>query len=350
MKAIKRYSFLILLLITSLLIVPFAMIYDTANTQDPVPPPIPTFPTFATTSTVTTTTTTTITTTTTVTSTTIRTATGSSEQSGTTSTTLGSTQGQTGSKPTGTSSATAIGTTATGTGTAISSNSLGTAVTALATTARPTAKPTTKPTTTTVPTAKPTSPSVDGKISFADTLFIGDSRTDGLRMYGKISDATFFAATSMSVFKVWDNAISVADMGNVKLETVLTSHQYKTVYVMLGINEIGYPRQSIVDHYKVLVQRVQQLQPNATIIIQSTIHVTTAKQNKQNGITNTNIDDLNKRLNALADGKTVFFLDINPIYDDKNGALDKKYTGDGVHFYSRYYPMWRDYLDANRIS
>ena len=38
------------------------------------------------------------------------------------------------------------------------------------------------------------------KDDFADTLFVGDSRTIGLMEYGNIEQATFFADNGMSVF------------------------------------------------------------------------------------------------------------------------------------------------------
>lgn len=292
LKLIKRYSFLLLLLLSCIIIVPGCILFGETNTDEPVPPPVPTFPTLS----VTTTTTTTAAVTTTMTGTDTTTGTGSNSDIVTT-TTFG------------------------GNGTTTST--------------------TTKPTTV---TTRPTSPA--GYLSFPDTLFIGDSRTDGLRLYGHITNADFFAATSLNVFKVWTNTVSIPGLGNVSLETTLNSRQYKTVYIMLGINEIGYPRNSIADHYRALIQRVQQLQPDATIVIQSTIHITSAKENKKTGLTNANVNELNKLLRAMADGEKVIFMDLNPLYDDANGALDKKYTGDGVHFYSRYYPMWRDHLYA----
>ncbi len=298
LKFVKRYLFLILLFISCLAIVPGCFFFGESGGEQPEPPPVPTFPTLSTVITLPAATTTTMATT-----------------------------------------ATTIPPTTLGTGD--SSDYTSTTTTGIPTATKP--NPTTVAPATT-PATKPTASAGDGTVSFPDTLFIGDSRTDGLRLYGRITDADFFAATSLNVFKVWDNTVSIRGLGNVTLEKTLQSRQYKTVYIMLGINEIGYPRKSIADHYRALIERVKQLQPNAKIVIQSTIHITANKQNNKTGLTNANVNELNKLLQGMADGDRVFYLDLNTIYDNASGALDNKYTGDGVHFYSRYYPMWRDYL------
>ena len=41
---------------------------------------------------------------------------------------------------------------------------------------------------------------------------------------------------------------------------------------------------------------------------------------------------------------TVFYLDLNPVFDDESGALRADYSGDGVHVRAPYYTQWRDYL------
>lgn len=185
--------------------------------------------------------------------------------------------------------------------------------------------------------------------SMPDTLFIGDSRTDGLSLYGKIDGATFFAKTSLNAFKILGNAIEVKGYGTLTLEQLLEKKQFKTVYIMLGINEIGYNINTVVGKYQTLLDAVKSRQKDAKIVIQSTFYVTKAAQSEKRGITNPRIRELNTKLAALADNTRVFFIDLNPLYDDGDGNLGSQYTKDGIHFYSKYYPMWRDYLIAHPV-
>ena len=167
-------------------------------------------------------------------------------------------------------------------------------------------------------------------------------------MYGRITDATFFAKTSLTSYSALSSKVNISGLGEVTLETVLASRQFKTVYIMLGLNEIGNKVGSIAGKYQAIIDKIKATQPNAKIVLQSTLHVTSAWEKKKPTFKNSKINELNAKLQQMADGKTVFFLDINPVFDDENGALNSKYTGDGVHFYAKYYTMWRDYLAENR--
>ena len=217
-----------------------------------------------------------------------------------------------------------------------------TAVTTVNTTASTTT--TTEATTTTTTTAATYATAENGNPVFADTLFIGDSRTVGLSLYGKLNGADFFAGNTMSSMNVLTAKASVIGVGEVTLEQLLGQKQYATIYVMFGINEIGSTTDAIVKRYESLVQKLTDLQPNATVVIQSTFHVRDDKQNEKNGLTNKNIDALNTRLATFANPPHVVYLNVTPVFDNDNGAMDKQYSADGVHCYPKYYPLWRDYL------
>jgi hypothetical protein len=201
-----------------------------------------------------------------------------------------------------------------------------------------------------------TFPSADTPISFPNTLFIGDSRTVGLRDYGKVSDATFFCKVGISSNNVTTKAIEVPGFsGEVTLSTVLDSKSFSTVYIMLGINEIGGGLSSIVQKYQRIIDLVHSKQPNATVVVQSTLHVTQKRHNDEinkNGYFNNNrINELNTLLQGLANGTTVQYLDMNPMFDDANGCLKAEAAaGDGIHIKAKYYLVWRSYLDEHRIA
>ena len=61
----------------------------------------------------------------------------------------------------------------------------------------------------------------------------------GLMEYGQIQGATFFANSGMSVYHIYDKKVSVAGMGDVSFDEVLSSKQFRKIFVMLGINELG---------------------------------------------------------------------------------------------------------------
>ncbi len=180
---------------------------------------------------------------------------------------------------------------------------------------------------------------------YHDALFIGDSRIVGLATYGKINGATYFARTSMNVANVFADKKSETEKSGLNLTDFLTKYKFKKIYILLGINEIGYSYSWIMTRYEKVVNKIRELQPDAIIVIQSNMHVTQKKSDASpNTFNNDRINGLNKRLASLADNKTVFYADMAYIFDNENGAMKPEYTGDGVHLKGKYYALWRDWL------
>ena len=228
----------------------------------------------------------------------------------------------------------------------------------------PSGDSTTVPTTTLPPT--PTQPINTGSslnvpdknetIAFPKTLFIGDSRTVGLRDYVSIPEAVFFCDVGLSSNNVTTKAIKVPGVSDsIKLADLLTQREFDTVYIMLGINEIGGTLTAIAAKYQGIIDLVLEKRPNAIVIVQSTLHVTAAKNasevNKGGYFTNARIDKLNSYLQQLTNGVNVQYLDMNPMFDDANGCMHADAAaGDGIHIKAKYYLIWRKYLDTYRLQ
>lgn len=182
---------------------------------------------------------------------------------------------------------------------------------------------------------------------FAGALFIGDSRTVGIGKYAGIKDADFFASTGMSVYTLFTKKVDMTDRKGVLLEDLLAERKYDRIYLMLGINELGYNFDRTVKTYGQAVDTLRALQPQAYIHIQANLHVTKEKSSTDTLFTNANIDRLNQALAQLADDRVVFYLDVNPAFDDEEGNLGADLTWDGVHLLSKHYKLWADWLLEN---
>ena len=192
-------------------------------------------------------------------------------------------------------------------------------------------------------TQQPTDDPVE--LDMSNALFIGDSRTVGLMEYSGL-ESDFFASVGMSVYNVEDEEVSVPNVGKVTLDQLLSNREYDTIYLMLGINELGYDMDQTVDVYGKLVEDISKSQPNAKIMIQANLHVTQEKSRNHDYITNERIDEFNDKTAGLADGKNIFYLDANPEYDDENGAMSPEVTSDGAHLYAKYYEQWGTWIKA----
>lgn len=183
---------------------------------------------------------------------------------------------------------------------------------------------------------------------FTNALFIGDSRTVGIAEYSGITEADFFAFTGMSVYSALKKESSVGSWKKgTLLADALQSQQYDRVYLMLGVNELGYNFQKTVERYGELVQQIRDLQPDAYLILEASLHVTKKRSDTDSTFNNSNIDRMNQAQAAYADGEHIFFIDVNPVFDDETGALNQDYTFDNTHPYGKYYSKWADWLREN---
>jgi len=179
---------------------------------------------------------------------------------------------------------------------------------------------------------------------FDDALFIGDSRTVGLAEYGDLGEAEVVADSGMSVYKIFNKKFRTSTGEKKLLETVLSEKKYGKIYLMLGINELGYDYNVTVAKYERLIGRIRELQPDALIFLEGNLHITAEKSGSSPDVTNENIDRFNEAVSAMADDRTMFYLDVNEIFDDGNGNLEKKYTTDHVHILAKYYTQWAEWI------
>ena len=152
---------------------------------------------------------------------------------------------------------------------------------------------------------------------FDDALFLGDSHTDGFHDYAGLGNATYFTKNGLTVKDAVEKSFIELDGKKVTLAEALGTRQFGKVYILLGINEIGaYTAADWAAQYK----------PDSSYY--------------KNAV----INERNAAIAQLADGKTIFYLDLNPLFDDENGALRADYSGDGVHVRAPYYVQWREHV------
>lgn len=203
------------------------------------------------------------------------------------------------------------------------------------------------------PEESPPGPPVDPDVWLADAVFIGDSRTDGLRLYGGISDvAAFLCQTGLSVYKVDQNqAVIRQGESRVSVLDALAGGSYGKVYLSLGLNELGYFNPAgYAETYGRVIDAVAQRQPNARIYVQLIIPVNDARCRASGTpyyITNQAVSDYNAALTALCADRDVTLLAAPPELLDETGQLRGDITTDGAHFRPEGYALWRDYLLAH---
>lgn len=189
---------------------------------------------------------------------------------------------------------------------------------------------------------------------FQDALFIGDSRTVGLRDYGRFETSpTFYASKGLTIFKLLTDEIveQEGQRKKITVEEALGQKQFQKIYLMVGINELGTgDAEKFEQAYREVVGRIRELQPDAIIYIQSILKVTQERSEQGDYINNEGVIARNEAIQTIADGETIFYLDVNEAVCDESGCLNPEYSGDGVHITAKYIYLWKDYLMSHAIE
>lgn len=184
---------------------------------------------------------------------------------------------------------------------------------------------------------------------FADAVFIGDSRMQGVYEYAGMEEADFLSKVSMTIYNMMDTKVTT-NGHNETIREALTERQYGKIYIMVGINEMGTAdTEYFIRHYQAVLEEIRTLQPDAIIVIQAIMHVTGEKDREDPIFNNTNINERNEALKELANGQDIFYLDVNEVYDDENGNLRRDMSADDVHLLGNCYGLWHTFFYEHGI-
>ncbi len=123
----------------------------------------------------------------------------------------------------------------------------------------------------------------------------------------------------------------------------------KKIFIEIGINDIckQEPTNEILAHYDSIVQIIRTGSPSTALYVQSLLPINNSYRN-----TNGNIDAIefiNKELRKIASEKKATYLDLFPLFVDKNRELKSALTYDGIHLSVSGYEIWYSYI-ANYIK
>ena len=232
-------------------------------------------------------------------------------------------------------------------------------------TPEPTPEPTPSPTP--EPTPEPTLPPLDGTTAaavgaslpltvpagpavsdayFSDAVFVGDSRTEGFRLYSGINGARYLCGVSLSVDKVFTDPV----IAGATVADALRSESYNKVYIMFGVNELGWPDENVfAEYYGRIIDVIRETHPDATIYVQSILPVSAIKSASSSIYTNANVVRFQKAIVKMCAYKGVHYLNVAEAVQDADGCLPYDATQDGVHLTPAYIKLWADYLRTHTV-
>ena len=225
--------------------------------------------------------------------------------------------------------------------------------------ATPTPTPTPEPTPTPVPALDFTQPVPESEEVemdyFSDALFIGDSRTDGLRLYSGIQGADFYCYKGLTIFEVDERKIVELNGSTYSVvEALEKGPQYAKIYISLGVNELGYYNDDAYHQaFSEFLDTVKTLQPDAIIYLENLVPVNPqkcAEYKQPYYVNNDRVAAYNAIYPQLATEHQVALLDVASALSDENGILPADATADGVHFTKAWYQKWLAYLMNHTVD
>lgn len=189
---------------------------------------------------------------------------------------------------------------------------------------------------------------------FDDALFVGDSITSGILSYEIMKNTTVIAHTGINPDTIRTKKVYRNSRG--ELVTILDGMKEhpdaKKIYIMLGANGLAWIEQDLfIEYYEEFLRDVMDAFPDATIYVQSILPVTKAKSDGDERYANSKIDAYNADILALTEKLGLYYVNVAEAFKDESGALpDDASPSDGMHFTSKYYQKWFDYLKTHTVQ
>ena len=176
---------------------------------------------------------------------------------------------------------------------------------------------------------------------FDNDLFIGDSISTGLYLYGFLDKFNVFAEVGLNP----ESAVNHQVDGVTCVEKV-SQMQPRNIYIMLGTNGLAYVDGSYMAHKMVeLIAELEVACPTANIYV-ITIPPVTAAHEAEGNETMDLVNIYNTNLKDLCELGGYGCIDLCSLLQDENGYLSSRYAEeDGLHFLGDAYIAMLSYVE-----
>ena len=190
---------------------------------------------------------------------------------------------------------------------------------------------------------------------FSNTLFIGNSITEGFKEFSGLDTPTYYEGRGMTVESIHrmkivnaDNSPNSDGTGEKTVMDALKERQFDQIYLLFGANELGwvYP-DMFIEQYAQLIDDIKALQPNAKICVQSVLPVSAERSETDEVYNNTKIENLNNMIINMSAEKGIPYLNAAEAFKDDTGALPADKTPDGIHLTAAACKEWRMYIKTH---
>lgn len=185
---------------------------------------------------------------------------------------------------------------------------------------------------------------------FKDAVFLGDSRTEGFSLYSGLEAGAYLYGVGATVESVFSKNVWETPGGKVPLLDALAETGCGKVYLMLGINELGWSKwETFYNQYGKVIDRIREDLPDAEIILQSILPVSAKQDAKGSYVNNQRIGVYNEVIRTLAEEKDCALVDVAEALTGEDGCLPADLNFDGIHLNPAGCRLWLEYLRTHSV-
>ena len=185
---------------------------------------------------------------------------------------------------------------------------------------------------------------------FEDAAFLGDSRTEGFHLYSGLKAGAYYYSVGATVESVFSKKVETP-AGKMPLLDAMAEEDFGKIYVMLGVNELGWSKtETFHDQYAKVIDRLRSDHPDAEIILQSILPVSAKQEKKKTYVNNGRNAAYNEVIFQLAEEKSCALVDVAEAVTDENGCLRAAWNSDGVHLNVKGCRAWLEYLRTHPVG
>lgn len=164
---------------------------------------------------------------------------------------------------------------------------------------------------------------------FKNSVFLGDSQTEGLKVYNILNSNSVLAKKGSNLV---DARGSLSTLSNLNPSTI---------FLLYGMNDILIYRDNIgnfIDDYSYLIKEIKQILPNTKIVVNAILPVTESVIQKRSIYKK--ISEYNEQLSIICKSLEVEFVDSSYLLKENQSLFE----GDGMHLKPNFYLKWLNLL------
>ena len=193
---------------------------------------------------------------------------------------------------------------------------------------------------------------------FEDAVFVGDSLTEGLRIYPNIENAiakiaTFISAKNQTPKSFLEGVIVFPDAYRPTqngVEAIVSENPAK-VYITLGTNALTFMnREQLIYYYDQFLTSLKEQLPDSIFYVCSITPVTVQEASRRPVFSYDAVYAANNEIAMMASQKGMHYINLHEVLAGEDGYLKPEYAyTDGIHLKPDAYTIWIQYLMSHTV-